>query len=389
MKIQIMSPVSDRFDRRPTEVVALDLEDSSEAFEQLNQHLTELDWNDGSPCYAATPAKVERMLKGTRRHPQDVIMVMEPGFGLATVEKIAVNAVMAGCRPEHMPILIAAIQALADPKSDHLGFQVSSHTEAPMLLINGPIAQRAGIYSDVCAMGPGVVNQANTAVAKALRLCLTNIGHCRPGVEDVNFIGVPTKYGMVIAENEETSPWDPYHVDLGYRREQSVVTLVTVTGPLDLGAGGDGPESILDGIGDCMGYRFSHAGAWLRGRSSVQVGKTEQRAEFQGPYHPILLSPNLAVVLANAGYSRKKAQDYLFNKVRVPLKKAALGMKKDAAGRWLAHPELQHLENDPGATVPALESPDQYLLFATGGIASRGNFFFGVYGIAHQVIEDR
>ena len=160
-------------------------------------------------------------------------MVMEPGFGLATVEKIAINAVMAGCRPEHFPVLLAAIDCLAQPEMNHRDMQVSGHTEAPMILVNGPIAQKAGLNVGTTAMGPGVVNSANTAIGRALRLCLINIGYCKAGAGDPNFIGLPTKFGMCLAENEEVSPWQPYHVDKGFKRDDSAVTVVVVTGPTD------------------------------------------------------------------------------------------------------------------------------------------------------------
>ena len=168
----------------------------------VNRFLAERDWSDGLPVIPPTPAAVEQMLQGTRRQPQDVLMVMEPGFGLATVEKIAINAVMAGCRPEHFPVLLAAIDCLAQPEMNHRDMQVSGHTEAPMILVNGPIARKAGLNVGTTAMGPGVVNSANTAIGRALRLCLINIGYCKAGAGDPNFVGLPTKFGMCLAENE-------------------------------------------------------------------------------------------------------------------------------------------------------------------------------------------
>ena len=107
----------------------------------MNQFLAERDWSDGIPVIPPTPELVERMLAGTSRSPQDVLMVMEPGFGVATVEKVAINAVMAGCRPEQFPVLLAAIDCLAQPdqpEMNHRDMQVSGHTEAPLILVNGP-----------------------------------------------------------------------------------------------------------------------------------------------------------------------------------------------------------------------------------------------------------
>jgi hypothetical protein len=330
------------------------------------------------------------MLQGTSRQPQDVLMVMEPGFGLATVEKIAINAVMAGCRPEHFPVLLAAIDCLAQPQLNHRDMQVSGHSEAPMILVNGPIAGKAGINFGTTAMGPGVVNRANTAIGRALRLCLINIGYCKAGAGDPNFVGLPTKFGMCIAENEEVSPWQPYHMDQGFQRDESAVTVVTVTGPTTIiDSGSRSPEDTLDNIASMMFYRNAGAGGWLRGWQSAQVGHTNQRVPYQGPYHPIILSPSRAVIMAEAGMSKQDAQAWLHQRCRVSLP-SALGSRdvpRDSDGKWLNHPELQHLEDDPGATVPALESPEQYLLFVTGGTTHYAHFFYGTYGIATVPVE--
>ena len=373
---------------QPTEVFTIEMDGTPQGLDAVNRLLAERDWSDGIPVMPPTPAAVEQMLKGTRRPPQDVLMVMEPGFGLATVEKIAINAVMAGCRPEQFPVLLAAIDCLAQPQMNHRDMQVSGHTEAPIILVNGPIAQKTGINSGTSAMGPGVVNSANTAIGRALRLCLINIGYCKAGGGDPNFIGLPTKFGMCIAENEEISPWQPYHVDQGFQRSESAVTVVTVTGPTDiLDAGSKNHEDTLNNIASMMFYPNAGSGSWIRGWQSAQVGHTNQRVRYQGPYHPIILSPSRAVILAEAGMSKQDAQAWLHQKCRVALQ-AVLSTQaapKDGEGKWLNHPELQHLENDPAATIPALESPEQYLLFVSGGTTHYANFFYGTYGIATTV----
>ena len=318
-------------------------------------------------------------------------MVMEPGFGLATVEKIAINAVMAGCQPEQFTVLLAAIDALAQPQMNHRDMQVSGHTEAPLILVNGPVVKKAGINFATSAMGPGVVNSANTAIGRALRLCLINIGYCKAGAGDPNFIGLPTKFGMCIAENEEVSPWQPYHMDRGFRRDESAVTVVSVTGPTDiLDSGSRSHEDTLNNIASMMFYPNSGGGGWIRGWQSAQVGHTNRRVPYQGPYHPIILSPSRAVILAEAGMSKQDAQGWLHKKCLVSLKSVlrSRAVAKDASGRWLNHPELQHLENDPEATIPALESPEQYLLFVTGGSTHYANFFYGTYGIATVPVPD-
>ena len=384
-------PVAARTTGGTTEVFTVDMDTSPDGLGAVNRFLAERDWSDGLPVIPPTPELVERMLAGTGRAPQDVLMVMEPGFGVATVEKVAINAVMAGCRPEQFPILLAAIDCLAQPESNHRDMQVSGHTEAPLILVNGPIAQRAGINNGTSAMGPGVVNSANTAIGRALRLCLINIGYCKAGTGDPNFIGLPTKFGMCIAENEELSPWQPYHVDLGFQPHESTVTLVTVTGPGDiLDSGSRNHKDTLNNIASMMSYPGSGSGAWLRGLQSAQVGHTSRRVSFPGPYHPVVLSPSRAVILAEAGYSKRDAQEWLHGHCRMPLQQAigTRGVSTDENGRWLHHPELQSLEDDPNATIPMLETPEQYLLFVTGGTTHYAHFFYGTYGIATRPVEE-
>ena len=376
---------------RETETFTVEMNNTPVGLDAVNRFFGERDWSDGIPVIPPTPAAVEQMLQGTRRQPQEVLMIMEPGFGLATVEKIAINAVMAGCQPEQLPVLLAAIDALAQPQMNHRDMQVSGHTEAPLILVNGPIVKKAGINFGTTAMGPGVVNSANTAIGRALRLCLINIGYCKAGAGDPNFIGLPTKFGMCIAENEEVSPWQPYHMDRGFQRDESAVTVVSVTGPTDiLDSGSRSHEDTLNNIASMMFYPNSGGGGWIRGWQSAQVGHTNKRVPYQGPYHPIILSPSRAVILAEAGMSKQDAQGWLHKKCLVSLKSVlrSRAVAKDASGRWLNHPELQHLENDPEATIPALESPEQYLLFVTGGSTHYANFFYGTYGIATVPVPD-
>lgn len=375
---------------KTTEVFTVQMDATPAGLEAVNRFLLERDWSDGLPVVPPTPAAVEQMLKGTRRQPQDVLMVMEPGFGLATVEKVAINAVMAGCRPEQFPILLAAIDCLAQPEMNHRDMQVSGHTEAPLILVNGPIAKKAGLNVGTTAMGPGAINSANTAIGRALRLCLINIGYCKAGAGDPNFIGLPSKFGMCLAENEDTSPWQPYHMDRGFRRQDSAVTVVVVTGPTTIiDSGSRSPEDTLNNIASMMFYRHAGAGAWLRGWQSAQVGHTNKRVSYPGPYHPVILSPSRAVILAEAGMSKQDAQAWLHGNCRVALQ-TALGTRPvptDANGTWLMHPELQHLAQDPEATIPALENPEQYLLFVTGGSTHYAHFFYGTYGIATRPVE--
>jgi hypothetical protein len=196
---------------------------------------------------------------------------------------------------------------------------------------------------------------------------------------------------MCLAENEALSPWPPYHVDQGLKRDDSAVTVVVVTGPTTIiDSGSRTPEDTLHNIASMMFYRHAGAGNWIRGWPSAQVGHTSRRVSYQSPYHPIILSPSRAVLLAEAGMSKQDTQAWLHRHCRVSLQAAIgpRGMPTDASGRWLTHPELQPLEHDANATIPALESPEQYLLFVSGGSTHYAHFFYGTYGIATRPVED-
>jgi hypothetical protein len=209
-------------------------EDQLAAAREMNERFLSYGWGDGLPLVPPTEQAIEGMLRGTRRGPDDVVAVLEPGFGLATVKKIAANAVMAGCRPEHLPVVLAAVQCLAEPKIYLRNKAMSTGPHAPLLWVNGPIRRRIGLNSGVCALGPGACSFANTVIGRAVRLCMMNIGHTYPGVSDMDTIGSPLKYSACVAENEEASPWPPYHVEHGFDRETSTLTLLFVYGICEL-----------------------------------------------------------------------------------------------------------------------------------------------------------
>ena len=157
-----------------------------------------------------------------------------------------------------------------------------------------------------------------------------------------------------------------------------------IAGPTDaLDTASHKPEGTLNNIASMMSYRHAGGGSWLRGRQWAQVGHTNLRVEYQGPYHPIMLSPSRAVILAEAGMSKRGTQEWLHEHCRASLQDAiGPGVPTDANGNWLHHPELQALADDPHATISALEDPEQYLLSVTGGSTHYANCFYSAYGIA-------
>ncbi len=178
---------------------------------------------DGLPVIPPTPERVKRMLTGTRRDPREVIAALPPNMGPATIEKIAANAVMAGCRPEYMPVVIAAMEAVATPEFNAHGIMSTTWGATPVIVVNGPIRERIGMNMGMMALGYG--NRANATIGRAVKLTLRNVGGAKPGDIERSTLGAIGKFTTCFAEFEERSPWEPLHVERGFKKEESVVTV--------------------------------------------------------------------------------------------------------------------------------------------------------------------
>ena len=183
-----------------------DLEDEYEAMHDRG-------WTDGLPVVPPTPERVLRMLRGTTRDPADVVAIVPPDLVACTVEKVAVNAVMAGCLPEHLPVVLAALEAACTDEFALHGLLATTYFSGPMVVVNGPVARRIGMNSGVNALGQG--NRANAAIGRALQLVVRNIGGGRPGGIDRATLGNPGKLTSCFAEREEGSPFAPLAADRG------------------------------------------------------------------------------------------------------------------------------------------------------------------------------
>ncbi len=193
-------------------------------YDEVNRFFYRKGWGDGLPITPPSQARVNEMMKGTDLPPDHVVTKLIPRMGKATVEKIAVNAVMAGALPTHLPVIIAAIDALSDPKTRFDTFEVSTGSWAPLLIINGPIRNDIHVNCSSGMMSPGDI--ANAAIGRAVGLIVKNIGGARKGIEDMGTLGDAMKYSLVIGENEEKSPWEPLHVEFGYEKDTSTVTVM-------------------------------------------------------------------------------------------------------------------------------------------------------------------
>src|SRR4051812_30134739 len=184
---------------RSRRVEVAELEDEAEAMFARG-------WTDGLPVVAPTEDRVLRMLDGTTRAPDDVVTVVPPDLVECTVEKVAINAVMAGCRPEYLPVVLAAVEAACTDEFNMHGLLSTTYMSGPVVIVNGPIAPRIGMNSGVNAFGQG--NRANATIGRALQLVVRNVGGGRPGEVDRAALGNPGKYTFCFAEAEATSPWE-------------------------------------------------------------------------------------------------------------------------------------------------------------------------------------
>jgi hypothetical protein len=200
--------------------------------DEINRLYRERRWSDGLPIVPPTAERVERMLQHTTRAPHEVIAHVAPAYGAGTVERIAINAVMAGCDPASLPVLIAATEAVSDPAFNLQGIQATTNPVAVWLVINGPVRKSLNVNEAFNCIGQG--RWSNATLGRAMRLILQNIGGALPGEMDRATQGQPGKYSFCCAENEEASPWEPLHIERGYRPDQSTVTVVGAEGTLNM-----------------------------------------------------------------------------------------------------------------------------------------------------------
>ncbi|HET8533611.1 MAG TPA: hypothetical protein VFO08_20845 [Methylomirabilota bacterium] len=303
------------------------------------------EWCDGLPFVPPTPERVRAMLAGTRLAPTVGLGLMPPLWRDAVVEKLAVNAVMAGCEPAYFPVVVAAVQCMLDPAFNLYGVQATTHPVAPLVVVSGPYAATIGVHAGSGLLGPGF--RANATIGRAIRLILMNVGGGWPGRGDMATQGSPAKYAYAIAEREDVTPWEPLHVALGFKAEQSVVTVF----------GGEGPHNvndhvsttapgILNNVADVATSLGSNVG-WYLSQSQLLV----------------VLGPEHAATIAADGFSRADVQRFVFEHARLPLGRMKLG------GMWGMHdwPEWMARATDDAVRLPRVPSADDVYVMVGGG----------------------
>ena len=297
------------------------------------------DWSDGLPVVPPTPVRVYRMLQGTKRDPKEVLGLMPPDYEPCTVEKVAANAVMAGCRPEYMPVVIAAVEAALDgPFSIHAVVATTMFV-GPIVIVNGPVRKALGMNSGVNALGQG--NRANSTIGRALQLVVRNVGGGKPGGVDRSTLGTPGKLGFCFAENEEDSCWEPLSVERGVAPGTSAVTLFA----------GAGVRGIVDQTSRTPESLARSFAACLNGTLHPKL--------FGGLDSIVVISPEHLRVFREAGWSKKRFIAELMALTTVPAEDIAIGV----GGMTPGEPPRA-----PGTKVPKFRPDGLYVVHA-GGIA--------------------
>ncbi|MDO8673252.1 MAG: UGSC family (seleno)protein, partial [Dehalococcoidia bacterium] len=215
----------------------------SEAIDAVYEEVYERGWTDGLPIIPATRERVRAFVDYTGRQPGEIVGEIPPDNKVATIETVAINAVMAGCRPEYMPVILAAIEAVLEPEFGLRDIQVTTNPATPLLIVNGPIRQQLEINSGPNALGQGW--RANATIGRALNLLLRNVGGATPGAVSKCTQGQPGRFTMCLGENEEASPWEPLHVERGLSPKQSAVTVVGASGNIQIYAGSKDADRCL------------------------------------------------------------------------------------------------------------------------------------------------
>src|SRR4051794_32941891 len=317
-------------------VSVLHAADESAALDELHR----LRCTDGLPVVIPTPARVERMVLAAVADPTESLGVMGPLNAATTIEKVAINTVMAGCEADHMPVVVATLWALLRPEYDLFEAQSTTHSTTPLVVVSGPLAEACGIAGGFGALGPG--HRANASIGRAVRLCLQNIGGAKPGVSDMALLGQPGKFTMCLTENIAESPWEPCSVAAGFDPFDSVVTVIGVEGPHSVVFvdDADDPDSAV---------------RLLRVLARAIANPGSNNAFMRTGSVAVAINPDHAAVLARAGLGRADVQRELH--------RLATNRRGDLR-------QLNSAFTGPGDAddeLHALPSPDHVLVLVAGG----------------------
>jgi hypothetical protein len=328
-----------------------------DSYEQMLDEFDRREWGDGLPVVPATPEIVARFVAAAGRPGSDVVGDIPPSWGEATVEKVAINAVMAGCRAEFMPVVLTALEAMLVETFNLYGLQATTHPAAPLIVVSGPVAKALGINAGYGAFGPGA--RANATIGRAIRLVLLNVGGARPGIGDRSTQGQPSKYTYCVAENDEATPWEPLRVSEGFGVSDSMLALNASENPHNINDHGSfSGEQILTTI----------AGAMKNGGAN--------NLYFGGTHTFLFLCPEHAEQIGADGYKRADIQQFLFENARTPVGSLGSGQLQYMRQRHRANPRYKELGmDDPELkTIPMMTRPEDLKIVVLGGAGKHSSW---------------
>ena len=268
-----------------------------DSYSEVVEGFMDRGWTDGLPIVPPTPDLVNACLEAGGRNPAD-ILATEPTKGrVITAEKVAVNAVMAGCKPEYFKVVAAAVEAMSEPQFNLHAITASTQGAAVLALVNGPVAQQIGLNSGVSVFGPG--HRANATIGRAIRLVIINATGSQSGEIDKATLGHPGKYTWCMAEAEDVSPWEPFQTDRGFSKEQSAISLFAALSPIQVDNHAfQRPEEILVSFREAM---YAGGGGWNQGEVVV------------------VLCPEHVGNLERAGWSKQQVREFLHDSAKRPI----------------------------------------------------------------------
>ena len=356
-------------------VLHYDGADLMDCFDRMQAAFIDKRWGDGMPLIPPTKAKVDAMVDASGLPGDHVVALFAPGNGVGTIEKIAANAVMAGCKPDAMPVILAMLDCVLEPSIGLRTFAMSTGPQAPVVMVAGPYAQQIGMNNSTCALGPGSVSQVNVAIGRSLRLIMMNVGHSYPGISDMDTIGSSMKFSACVSENRARNPWQSFSEYKGFDAEATTVTVNVPYGVCELfDFQNYEPEKLVE----CFATVASNTcgspsnGVWLvKSNADLAMGYP-----FHGFFQNlILMCPEHADVFASAGWSVDDIKHALHDACKMPFQK--LMLNKPYPSFKVAHPELSHLLDAPDTLIDVFPSWECWEIFVVGSDAGRSLFHFG------------
>jgi len=316
-----------------------------DAWDEAQDTLLRAGLTDGLPVIPPTATRVDAMLAGV--DPLEAVAVLPPAYASVTWRDVAINAVMAGCSAEHLLIVGAAVEAIAAPAFNLLGIATTTGSATVCVIVNGPVVQQAGMNCGSNAFGPG--NRANATIGRAVQLTLQNVGGARAGEIDMATLGQPAKYTFCFAENEAESPWPPLHVERGFDAAASVVTVVGISGTIEVvDSESRTPAELAQTFAQSMLIAGNVGGSGLLG----------------GGEPLIVMPPELAQVFSAAGCGKAQAKAEIFERARLPIDSLSPPLRDRAKASG----------NAPDGYLRVAQNADDIMIVVAGGVGRKGAY---------------